>query len=428
MQSDIIATAIADGLLQDEDGSDAVHKFSAIADSALVKSCVDDFAAADLSEVKSRAGYLLGMLRQRARKQKREEGVPRHIHEAATKEPKRKASTIDDSLPNKTKKKAAVADDSAETAETEKPPRTKKAAEAPAPAAKKAAAARVARVEWQTLFLNQVPYTCTQDEIAAHFADAAGMTAAALLPHVRRVLKDGKFGGTAFVDMPTEDALAAGLALHQSLLSARRINVRHCLSKDQLAAVAVAGAAKRAEAGIGDGDGDGDGDRAPLSESQLVELGVDELELDERALAFLRKASYTMAAQAIDEFKACTTARSKTMSNPSSFFMGLLKQRQLGKSSSDFEPEPDSSDRRGKGGKGGKGGGKGGRDSFGGGGGGGGKGKGKGGKGKGGKGGGKGKGKGGGVLKRNRDGDDGAPREKKPRWRNTPGKGGGADE
>ena len=120
MQSDIIATAIADGLLQDEDGSAAVHKFSAAADSALVKSCVDDFAAADLSEIKSRAGYLLGMLRQRVRKQKQEAGGQKaEAGEPPMEppvEPKRKVSTIDDSVPKK-KKTSAADDDSAETAD-----------------------------------------------------------------------------------------------------------------------------------------------------------------------------------------------------------------------------------------------------------------------------------------------------------------------
>ena len=42
-----------------------------------------------------------------------------------------------------------------------------------------------------TLFINQLPYSATREDVAAHFAQAAGTTAAALLPSCRLVLKDG---------------------------------------------------------------------------------------------------------------------------------------------------------------------------------------------------------------------------------------------
>ena len=90
-----------------------------------------------------------------------------------------------------------------------------------------------------SLFINQLPYGATREDVASYFAEAALKSASALLPSVRLVLKDGKFTGTAFVDMSDWETLDAGLALHQTVFtcadgSTRKINVREAVSKAQL--------------------------------------------------------------------------------------------------------------------------------------------------------------------------------------------------
>ena len=90
-----------------------------------------------------------------------------------------------------------------------------------------------------SLFINQLPYGATREDVASYFAEAARKSATALLPSVRLVLKDGKFTGTAFVDMSDWETLDAGLSLHQTAFtcadgSTRKINVREAVSKAQL--------------------------------------------------------------------------------------------------------------------------------------------------------------------------------------------------
>ena len=91
-----------------------------------------------------------------------------------------------------------------------------------------------------TLFVNQLPYSASQRDVATFFAKAAGVSADELMPSVRMVLKDGQFKGTAFVDMRDWAAADAGIALHQAKLKCadgsppRRINVREAMSKAQL--------------------------------------------------------------------------------------------------------------------------------------------------------------------------------------------------
>ena len=71
-----------------------------------------------------------------------------------------------------------------------------------------------------------------------------------------------------------------------------------------------------------------------MSGAEFASLGADRLGLDERALDFLKSASLEVATQAVREFKECLA--SKDVGNRSSFFMGLLRQRQQGKTSKDF--------------------------------------------------------------------------------------------
>ena len=65
-----------------------------------------------------------------------------------------------------------------------------------------------------TLFVNGIPFSATKHDIASHFSSAAQCDAEALLPRVRQIIKEGKFKGTAFVDMTDWASVDRGLALH----------------------------------------------------------------------------------------------------------------------------------------------------------------------------------------------------------------------
>ena len=107
-----------------------------------------------------------------------------------------------------------------------------------------------------TLFIGKLPFAASKEEIAAHFAEASGMDAAALLPSVRMLMNDGKFKGTAFVDMADWEAVDKGCALNGSTFkagdgTARTISVREAVPKTQLqkqAAVEEMARKKRAAA------------------------------------------------------------------------------------------------------------------------------------------------------------------------------------
>ena len=97
------------------------------------------------------------------------------------------------------------------------------------PAADKAAGP-LPTTRW-TVFLNQLPYTVTQRDIAGHMAAAAGIGPEALTPFVRMCQRDGQFTGSAFVDVPDEAAYWRALALHHQEITCadgrrRSVNVR----------------------------------------------------------------------------------------------------------------------------------------------------------------------------------------------------------
>jgi hypothetical protein len=111
--------AVAAGKLQSGDLDENVQSFLAnMKDDTLAKGTIDDFAQADLTAVKSRPGYLLGMLRQRLRKRKRD-------------------NKKQDYAANGPKPKKPVSD-------------------APAKAGKK----EMTSTPWNTLFVNQVRCEC----------------------------------------------------------------------------------------------------------------------------------------------------------------------------------------------------------------------------------------------------------------------------
>ena len=80
-----------------------------------------------------------------------------------------------------------------------------------------------------TVFLNQLPYTVTQRDIAGHMAAAAGVEPEALTPFVRMCQRDGQFTGSAFVDVPDEAAAVVALELEVLLEQETILLVVFCL-------------------------------------------------------------------------------------------------------------------------------------------------------------------------------------------------------
>ena len=187
------AKAIASGKIQRSDVDENVLGFLRSMEATMAEQVIEEFAVTDLSEVKSRSGYLLGMLRHRVRKARRASAPP-ELREK----------------PEVTQRRQ----EAAEAKRKREEERFRAEEESKLKAKKKAAG--VADGVQHTLFVNQIPYAATKSEIAAHFAPTAGVSPAELEKSVRMVMRNGSFGGTAFVDMPTIDAMHAGVeALHE---------------------------------------------------------------------------------------------------------------------------------------------------------------------------------------------------------------------
>ena len=205
------ARAVAAGKLQRTDVDESVLGFLRSMEATMAQQVIDDFVEADLSEVKSRSGYLLAMLRHRVRKARRATAPPEVREKPEVKQRRQEAAEA----------KRKRGEEEYQAQELSKQQRKQKPGGA-------------ADGVQHTLFVNQVPYAATRAEIAAHFAPMAGVDAVQLEPSVRMVMRNGSFGGTAFVDMPSVEAMQAGVeALDQSVLLGRAINVRSALTRDQ---------------------------------------------------------------------------------------------------------------------------------------------------------------------------------------------------
>eukprot|EP00966_Prymnesium_polylepis_P128426 2970215-Prymnesium_polylepis.1 len=103
----------------------------------------------------------------------------------------------------------------------------------------KAQAAFPPKAAVATLCIRSLPYSTCKQDVAMHFADAAGMSVDEFLPSCRLLLCDGRFKGTAFVDMRTWEAVDKGCALNGKIFTAadgakRPMQVRETVPKTQL--------------------------------------------------------------------------------------------------------------------------------------------------------------------------------------------------
>mgnify|MGYP002877153432 CR=1 FL=1 len=143
-----------------------------------------------------------------------------------------------------------------------------------------------------TLFVNGIPFSATKHDIASHFSSAAQCDAEALLPRVRQIIKEGKFKGTAFVDMTDWASVDRGLALHGKKMvcadgTKRHINVREAVPKTQLQKqeaeaerAKAQGAVRRERRGAGASDSDSE-DEGEASDEESAGEAVSEKDDEE---------------------------------------------------------------------------------------------------------------------------------------------------
>lgn len=79
----------------------------------------------------------------------------------------------------------------------------------------------------RTLFVGQVPFDATADEIKSIFEAKEGITSVVVRPLTDKKTKS--FRGTAFVEFKTISEATLGLSLHHQTVRGRRINVERTL-------------------------------------------------------------------------------------------------------------------------------------------------------------------------------------------------------
>ena len=159
----------------------------------------------------------------------------------------------------------------------------------------------------QSVFINQLPYSATEEQIAEHF----GACAAAEDMEVRRVMnrKNGKFRGIAFIDVKTQEALEKALALDQSEFSnaegERTINVRKAVDKanesDKELTARQAQKKKAASTSVENIE--------KLVGKAVASGSAVDSDFDDRAKDFLKTVPEAIATAAIDDF--CALDKSK---------------------------------------------------------------------------------------------------------------------
>ncbi|KAL1507654.1 hypothetical protein AB1Y20_007271 [Prymnesium parvum] len=193
-----------------------------------------------------------------------------------------------------------------------------------------------------SLFCNQLPYTATREDVAAFFAEALSAEPAELLPRIRMILKPGRdgslaFSGTCFVDAADAPAQQRALALHEQTMrcadgTTRSVNVRRALTQRQLKEL------PHAEEG-GRGGGGGKAAVRKMVRQAMEEGRLLQEDVDERAFEFLCNVPADVARRAISEFAQIAAADGLAgVKNRSSFFMGVLRQRQRGESTDTLGP------------------------------------------------------------------------------------------
>jgi RNA recognition motif-containing protein len=187
-----------------------------------------------------------------------------------------------------------------------------------------------------SLFINQIPFDGTAEDVQAHFASCGSRQQVRLVKS-----KDAGFKGSAFVDLESEGALLAGLKLNLTTLrtatgSQRLVNVRRAVQNIDASQIDVARAASAGDA------------RKIMMQAVAAELaskstGLLKSDINEQAMSFLVKVPLDVAQLALRDFGALDLRKVKCRS---SFFMGILKQRLAGKKQNDFSTGPSAARRK----------------------------------------------------------------------------------
>lgn len=168
-----------------------------------------------------------------------------------------------------------------------------------------------------TLFVGQLPFKTTEQQVREHFREAGEIQV--------RMLTDKrtkKFKGTAFIEVADSKALGAALSRHHTLLHGRRINVEMTASgggnKSELRRTKIDQLRKKQS------NVQVDKTKALIQkhiDSRAYKLTADDV--DERMIDFLSWFDYETAKTALEEYNRCVSDR---VQNRKAFFMGILKR------------------------------------------------------------------------------------------------------
>ena len=157
------------------------------------------------------------------------------------------------------------------------------------------------KMRWKhrkTAFVNQLPYTATEAQVAAHFADVAETSQMEVRMVTNR--KNGKFRGIAFLDVCSQEALDRALGLNLSTFKndddERQINVTEAHAQDDDKKLTQAQQNKRAMSKEGIAEVDA------LIAREVASGTLSHDDFDHRALDFLHSAPQSVALQAVAEF------------------------------------------------------------------------------------------------------------------------------
>lgn len=217
----------------------------------------------------------------------------------------------------------------------------------------------------QTVFVGQLAYTTTEEQLRAHFAAVPGMSGPPTSVRLLAEKGTGKSRGMAFVQMAGEaDVHTALKALHKSLLGGRRINVERTVGGGGTATTRVEKIKKLrtiqdasinrrvqslVDAVVAEFGGDEETDEAADAHETM---GLRASDVDERAREFLSTVSEDIARDALRDF---AESAARKVDNRPAFLMGVLKRFVEERSAEEAKAKETA---RGKGGRGGRGGGR----------------------------------------------------------------------
>lgn len=191
----------------------------------------------------------------------------------------------------------------------------------------------------QTVFVGQLAFTTTEDQLRAHFAAVPGMSGPPVRVRLLSHKATGEPRGMAFVQLAGEaDVHTALKSLHKSVLGGRRLNVERTVGGGgtstarldkikKLRTIQDASIHRRVQslvdAVVAEFGGDDDVDDADAPAETQETMGLRASDVDERAREFLSTVSEDLARDALRDFAESAARR---VDNRPAFLMGVLKR------------------------------------------------------------------------------------------------------